>query len=191
MFTVYLLRHGAVKVQKGTFYGVTDYVLSGEGEEQVKKAASDLESANIDIILSSPLKRAVQSATIVSNQLHIPIREEKLLIEKSFGIFEGLTYEEIKNQYPGPFQLWEEDWYGYEMPGGESAASLHRRCIQMKNLILREKKNMLLVSHQGCIRYLISEMLNLGEKNMWRFSVNNGKIAKIIVNDEGFAYLEV
>jgi len=191
MFIIYLLRHGDIDVKKGTYYGVTDYNLSITGKIQMKKVAKKLVNEDIEYILTSPLQRAIQSGEIISKIIDKKMVVDHLLIEKSFGIFEGLTFEEIREQYPKEYSEWMENWYNYKMPEGESAKQLHLRCIQLKEKVFKNKKNVLLISHQGCIRYLISEMLSLPSESMWRFSIGNGKIAKLIVNDEGYAYLEV
>ncbi len=191
MFTIYLLRHGAVDVASGTYYGILDYPLSKIGEEESNNIANFLAKESIDEVWCSPLIRTKQTADIICKKLAITYEINELLIEKSFGIFEGMTFSEILSTYPEESQMWLNDWYGYEMRGGESAKELHKRCITVANQLINNKKNILVVSHQGVIRYLLAELLQLDKESMWRFSIKSGKLAKIIVNDEGYAYLEV
>jgi hypothetical protein len=54
----------------------------------------------IDIIISSTLKRAKETARIISNEMKLPFIEMNELVEKFVGVYEGLTREEAKNQYP-------------------------------------------------------------------------------------------
>ncbi len=191
MFNIYLLRHGHINCKKNIYYGITDYDLSNTGVDQINNAIIKLNNEKIDSIITSPLKRTIKTAQLVADKRKLKYSIDNNLTEKSFGIFENLTFKEIEDKYPIEYMRWMKDWYNYEMPEGESAKSLHSRCIEVKNRLLYEKKNILVVSHLGCIRYLISELLSLKEESMWRFSIGNGKIAKIIVTDEGYTYLEV
>ncbi|MCK5811652.1 MAG: alpha-ribazole phosphatase [Clostridiales bacterium] len=191
MFTIYLLRHGAVDVENGTYYGILDYNLSELGKEEAYTAANYIKNENLDEIWCSPLTRTKETADIICKKLNKSYEINELLIEKSFGIFEGMTFEKILSNYPEESQLWLDDWYNYEMTGGESANSLHKRCIKVAKQLMNDKKNILVVSHQGVLRYLLAELLQLDKESMWRFSIKSGKLAKIIVNDEGYAYMEV
>ncbi len=191
MFTIYLLRHGAVDVADGTYYGILDYPLSDSGKEESYIAANYLKNEIIDEIWCSPLTRTKQTADIICEKLVKSYKINELLIEKSFGIFEGMTFKQILSTYPEESQLWLNDWYGYEMTGGESASGLYKRCTKVVNQLMNDKKNILIISHQGVLRYLLAELLQLDKENMWRFSIKSGKLAKIVVNDEGYAYLEV
>jgi len=92
----YVLRHGQTdwNVQL-RLQGSTDIPLNETGRLQARTAARFLEGQSITRILSSPLSRAHETATIVAETLGLPVETDARLIERSFGVFEGLTLEEV------------------------------------------------------------------------------------------------
>lgn len=92
---IYAIRHGETNWNKlCKIQGTTDIELNDAGINQAKEVAKKISEYNFDLIISSPLKRAVKTATIISNgKIPIVVREE--IIERRFGKFEGLTSEEF------------------------------------------------------------------------------------------------
>ena len=89
---VHLLRHGEVQNPDGVLYGrLPGYHLSEAGVLMAKRAAEALAGLDIVGVISSPLERAVETATPVAEQFGLPIRTEERLIEAS-NRFEGLTF---------------------------------------------------------------------------------------------------
>ena len=98
--------------------GVTDVPMNSTGIEQVRTAAKALNGNEWDLILTSPLGRARQTAEIIAEQLGFhEVHQQDLLIERSFGEAEGLAYEEWKSKYSNLDEL----------PGGESKSELLAR----------------------------------------------------------------
>lgn len=188
---IYLVRHGETDAKKGIYYGSTDYQLSEKGKRQIKDIADYFYDKKIDAIYSSPLKRAAETSQILNRYINKPLIYEPLLKEREFGIFENLSYDEIQKKFPNDHEKWQSDWFEFKVPGGESTRDCHERIKSFLDNIKDIKGNIVLVSHLGCIRSLLIELLKLKEKNMWRFRIENGRIAKIIINDEGYAYLDL
>ena len=92
---IYTIRHGETNWNKlGKIQGITDIELNDIGINQAKEAAIKVDEYNFDLIISSPLKRAVKTAEIVANgKIPIVFRDE--IIERCFGEFEGCTMEEF------------------------------------------------------------------------------------------------
>jgi broad specificity phosphatase PhoE len=89
---VHLLRHGEVDNPAGVLYGrLPNYHLSEAGSLMAKRAAATLASRDIVAVVSSPLERAVETATPVAEQFGLPIRIDDRLIEPT-NHFEGLTF---------------------------------------------------------------------------------------------------
>lgn len=103
---IYLLRHGETDWNKsGLLQGHTDIPLNENGRAQMRDAANVLAGAGVrlDMILSSPLSRARESAEIVADRLAYRrenIVVEEMLIERGFGAGEGLTAQERLRKYP-------------------------------------------------------------------------------------------
>lgn len=103
---LYLIRHGETDWNlEGRFQGHTDIPLNAHGREQIAGMARILEELpfSMDLIVSSPLSRARESAEIIAEKLSYPkeaILTEPLLTERFFGAAEGLTAPERKEKYP-------------------------------------------------------------------------------------------
>ena len=145
-----LLRHGQTDWNINfLLQGVTDIPMNQTGIEQVKLAAKAISAKDWDVVLTSPLSRARQTAEIIASQHGFPeIVEEELLIERSFGEAEGLSHEQWRMKYSNLD----------EIPGGESRTQLAER----SNLLLETisdklaGKRVLAVSHGALIRTLLS-----------------------------------
>lgn len=149
---IYLLRHGETDWNRaGRLQGHTDIALNDTGRIQMQHAGEILGMLDekIDLILSSPLSRARESAGIVARQLGYPGEEilvEDMLIERFFGKGEGLTAAERKEKYPNDI-----------FPEMESYEQVIGRARVLFGKIVRtyqDKDNILLVAH-GAILYAV------------------------------------
>ena len=146
-----LLRHGQTDWNIDLrLQGTTDIAMNQIGIEQIQTASKHL-TQGWDVVLSSPLGRARQSAEIVAAQIGISeIAIEPLLLERAFGIGEGLTYAE-----------WGEKFSKLDdIPGAESKASVEQRA---RKLLTHIESNyagarVLAVSHGALIRFVLSEV---------------------------------
>jgi probable phosphoglycerate mutase len=127
---IYLLRHGeTVWNVERRLQGRKDSPLTLRGIAQARAVAALLRQLIEDLsaftIVASPLARTWQTAAIVSQSLGLDcraIRFEPLLQEHHFGLWEGLTWQEIETRFP---DLWKQrlaDKWAFEAPGGESYA---------------------------------------------------------------------
>ena len=115
----------------------------------MRTAAKALNRNDWDIILTSPLGRASQTAAIIAEQLGFEnILRQDLLIERSFGVAEGLAYEQWKEKYSNLD----------EIPGGESKSDLVARSELLLQTISSSHpgKRVLAVSHGALIRTILA-----------------------------------
>ena len=96
MKNLYFMRHGlSIMNQQGIFSGHSDTPLSPEGIRQCHLAGRQLHTIAIDVIVSSPLQRALESAKIVASEINYPadqILVNSLFMERNFGPMEGAPY---------------------------------------------------------------------------------------------------
>ncbi len=150
----YIIRHGQTNWNKeGRVQGKTDIELNEKGIEQAKEAGEILKNYPIDIIISSPLKRAKKTAEIISETKKVPIIYNKALEERGFGEFEGKTKEEIND----------ENWFSNildnynlnkQYKGVETIQDLCNRVWKLMDELKENYtgKNILLVTHGGVTR---------------------------------------
>lgn len=186
---VYLFRHGeTVGNVKGEFAGVTDTPLTANGIQQAKQAANKLKGKKFEIVLASPLSRAVETAKLVQNQ---PIELLEELKEMNFGYFEGLTYAEIQEQYPQAVKKWQKEGLYFEFPSGESVRSFFDRIITIYHNILTtyEGKDILIVAHSGVIRCILAHEISESFEHYWRYKIDNCGLS-VIAYEDGYTILE-
>ena len=145
-----LFRHGQTDWNINfLLQGVTDIPMNSTGIEQVKAAARALQKSDWDLVLTSPLGRARETAKIIAEHLGFDeVFEQDLLIERSFGEAEGLAYEQWKTKYSNLD----------EIPGGESKSELTARSELLLETFASTHpgKRILAISHGALIRTVLS-----------------------------------
>ncbi len=139
-------RHGQTDWNlAGKVQGKTDIELNETGLEQAKIAGEKLLNEKIDVIISSPLKRAKKTAEIIRGNRNIPILLDKGIEERSFGEFEGKTREEFDFEEIWNYKL------NKQYKDAESVGDLFTRVQGFLNKIKEEynDKTVLLVTHGG------------------------------------------
>lgn len=185
---LYLIRHGqTILNQKKCYYGVTDVALNEEGMKQAAGLASLFKDISFDYVVSSPLLRAMQTAKLVLDGRDLPIREDDRLMEQNFGIFEGLTYQEVMNKYPEEYEAWNKDFSNYRIPGGESFSDVRARVDSFIRDLPKEG-TVLLTAHKGTLGHLTASLLGLSLTGYWNFVFDQDCYSCIDIED-GFAII--
>ena len=159
---IYLIRHGATILSaEDRFAGATDVDLSDEGRHQAEALALRLSDDHIMAVYCSPLKRTVETATIIAqSQGLIPIQRDGLR-EINHGRWESLRRSDVEAQFPEEYAAWEEDPFIYAPLEGESGLSVMARALPViREVVLNHAgENVAVVSHKATIRLIISSLL--------------------------------
>jgi alpha-ribazole phosphatase len=179
---LYLIRHGETEQNKtGILMGSTDTPLNDHGRMQAASLRERINALEVDTIFSSPLSRAVETASLVFGE-QVPIITDSGLQEFHFGEWEGMHFSEIAKQYPDIWQMWLTDWEQTHIPGGEAFAAFKHRVINVVEEIVRYHpgKRVAVVSHGGCIRSLLAHFFcESVSKGYWKFKVDNATLSEI------------
>ena len=182
-----LVRHGQTEMNaQKLYFGKLNPPLNDLGISQAYGAKNKLLNINYDIIYSSPLERAKQTAEIC-NYLDKNIIFDSNLEEINFGIFEGLNFKGISEKYPNEVKKMEEDWKSYNYITGESPKEMFQRAISFLKILDFSKTN-LIVAHWGIINCIVSYFISGSLDTYWKFKIKNGSIAIFEGNFE-FSYL--
>ena len=185
MTTLYLVRHGETILNKEkVYYGRTDCPLTPMGQTQARDLKTTLIDYSFDVIISSPLKRCVQTTEIITGISEQDILLDYNLVELDFGLWEGLHHKEISQRYPKEWAHWVDNWEEIPPPKGESFMTMYNRVKKALGGILStyQDKNILIISHKGCLQ-LISSILLAGNHEMfWNFTFEQGKYSVFEVN---------
>ena len=191
MVKLILVRHAlTVDNQKSRLSGHIDSSISEEGKEQIDKITNYLKDFDIDKIYTTTSSRTKDTVKKLSELKSIEIIEKESLKEISFGDFEGLTFDEIKDKYPKEFQDMIEKGYEYKYPHGESLIdSYNRVCIELDNIISNnDDRTILICSHGGTIRNIITYLISNSYKYHLNFKIDNGSVTILEVQD-GFTVI--
>lgn len=156
---IVLLRHGdTVGSSRERYHGSGDVALSDEGRAQVRAAGRRLATEVFDLVASSPLRRAWQSAALVSGGA--PVLLVPGFREIDFGRWEGLSAEEIEAQDPVLYRTWRDGEADFEFPGGEPRAAFRERVVAgFAELERTGAENALVVAHRGTANALARHLL--------------------------------
>jgi broad specificity phosphatase PhoE len=189
MTKLLLIRHGNTldeETQK-VYKGRTDIPLSRAGVLRMEKAAAFLTSFMIDRVFTSTLSRSIESGRIVAKLQRLDVEIEPAFDEVSFGVWEGLTFDEIRMRYPGEHALWVEDPAAHPPPEGESFEIAQKRSMERLTGIIEECKGqtVALVAHAGIMRIMIFSLLNMKLSRLFRIGQDYGAINIIDFWDDG------
>lgn len=171
MARLLLVRHGETELNSALrYWGRSDVKLSALGLSQAERVRDRLAFEKIDAIYSSSMVRARVTAEIIASGHHLSITECPELCEVDFGKLEGLTFEEIKEQYPDVAKLWIERSPDLEYPEGENRSQFYSRVCRFLPQIGKhdQGETVAIVAHSGVLRTLICKLLNIDLDFRWQ-----------------------
>ena len=160
---LHLVRHGETVGQSSIrFWGSTDVALSESGRRQVEALGAAVGALTVAAVIHSPLVRAAESARVLAPALEltgVPWHVEADFAEIDFGVFEGLTAEEIGARDPQWFVEWQARRHeGF--PGGETLAGFDARVrAGFARAVEGIDGDLLIVAHRGVIRRIADLVL--------------------------------
>ena len=159
---ILLVRHGATDWNlQGRCQGSTDRDLSEVGLRQAEQIASLLGTEDIHAIYSSHLRRARQTAEYISQPHNLPVLIEEDIRELDHGELEGLTFNEIKENYADFLLRWRSEPAELRVPGGERLVDVAARAWNRLNHIVQrhsDEERILIVSHNFPILGIICQV---------------------------------
>ena len=173
MKTIYFIRHGQTQWNKLLkLQGQKNSKLTQEGRDQAQNLSSQLQSLSIELLISSPLGRALETSAILLPK--IEIIKNPLLSEMHFGTAEGLDKEVFKEQYPEEVQnLWTNaPQYDPRAYNGETFISLQKRAQNFLDALATTKESTIAVVAHGLILKMIFLLINNESlENFWETPV--------------------
>lgn len=159
---LFLIRHGqSAGNAEGRFGGHGPTPLSDLGRQQAEATASFLAKEGVNVIYTSDLLRAVQTAEPLSRLTGVPLTATQAFRERHVGVLEGLTFDESKEKYPKDFYALVNRTVHHVISGGESYRHLLRRSTAALNEILRthQGQKIAIYSHTGALCFLTLYLL--------------------------------
>ena len=154
-----LVRHGESEGSAGErLVGSGDPALSPAGRDQMRRARAALAAQVVDLVVTSPLRRAFQSATVLMGGAQL--RLEPDFREIHFGRWEGRERAQIEAADPILYKQWRELAPDFEFPGGEPRALFKARVLRGLDRVLHTRAAIgaLVVVHKGVIRVIVDTL---------------------------------
>jgi 2,3-bisphosphoglycerate-dependent phosphoglycerate mutase len=177
-----LLRHGQSQWNlENRFTGWVDVPLSPKGEEEARAAGTKLRGRRIDKLLTSTLKRAIDTADLALGTAGIqgvPIERDAALNERMYGDLQGLNKAEAAKKWgDAQIKIWRRS-YDVKPPGGESLADTAARVIPYWDAHIlpeiRAGKNLLVAAHGNSLRSLVMHLDGLTREQVLELEIPTG-----------------
>jgi broad specificity phosphatase PhoE len=162
MTRVFVARHGETDWNRANrWQGHSGPGLNQLGRDQAEALAARLERLGVDIVYSSDLPRALETATIVARRIGIPVEPDPAFREVDVGEWAGLTRESVAERDPEGFRRWREGEAGWS--SGESYEDMHARVVAAYERVcaLHPEARVLIVAHGGTVRALTAHAVGL------------------------------
>lgn len=184
--TAILMRHGETEWNRqGRVMGRHPVELTANGREQVAATARFAQSLKPDLIVTSPLVRARQSAEIMSAGLGgIEIIEEPAIAEVLYGRWEGMTYHELIDD--PHYIIYRKSPIEHPTPGGETIPEVQSRGVEavLRTMEQHSGKRVLFVSHGDIVRTVLCHFLKVELQHFHRIRVDNAALSAIQIAGE-------
>jgi broad specificity phosphatase PhoE len=185
---LYLVRHGETEWHAENRYaGITDIALTAKGVEQGIKLAEWAVKADIDLIVSSDLSRAVITATPSVQATRVEHKIDPRFREVDFGLGEGLTSDEMQSKFPEARNAFVNAPADFALPNGERGVDAVSRAFDaLFELIANNPtQKVLLVAHSTLGRLMLCALTGI-DLNNYRTEfpkIINGAITTIEIED--------
>jgi ribonuclease H / adenosylcobalamin/alpha-ribazole phosphatase len=181
--TTLLLRHGETehtvrKLFSGS--GGADPPLTSTGKAQAAAAAAALADRGITAVVSSPMRRARETADIVAAALRLPVSEVDELRECAFGDWEGRSFADVRERWPDELAAWLAS-ASVAPPGGESFEAVGRRVRRARDKLIARHPDgtVLIVSHVTPIKTLVRVSLGAPASALYRMELSPASLTEI------------
>ena len=180
-----LVRHGeSIGNAAGVLQGRLDYGLSERGLAQAKLTAERLQAEPLVRIVSSPLKRAAETARFVSSAVSVPVQFDDDLAEYDIGEGAGLTPAELRERFP---ELLQPRPHGerFAFPGEEGRDHFHQRLAGALARYQQLDGLTVAVAHGGVVSAICHLVVGLDLHRRGIFQVGNCSLTEVITDRSG------
>ncbi len=181
---LYCIRHGESSYNaEGRIQGQSDVPLSELGRRQSQAVAAALAGLPIEAIYASPLRRAMQTARPVAEQLKLEIETDPRLMEVHAGVFQDKLRVDLGQSYPSEYARWRSGDPDFAIPGGESRRDLMGRGREVFEEIGRGgHEQVAVVTHGGLFAAALKALLEI-PAGKHPFLLHNGSISQLELTD--------
>lgn len=192
MTTFFLIRHASCNGLGQTLWGRTPGIcLDEKGQVEAQCLADRFKNMNLDAIYSSPLDRALQTATEIARRLKLEVRKSEAANEIDFGDWTGESFDCLSV---------DERWRHFNshrsmtmIPGGESFLEVQNRIVKEIETLAEQhgKAQIAIVSHADVIRAAVSYFAAIPIDLIDRFEISPCSVSVVAVDDNNATVLTI
>lgn len=182
------IRHGQTAWNADSrIQGHTDIALDAVGEWQAQRLALALGDEQLDVLYSSDLARARQTAAPLAARKKLQVRVDAGLRERGFGEFEGLSFKQIEQRWPEQAAAWRQRDPDFGARGGEVLRDFRERVVAaVTRLAMAHRgQSIALVTHGGVLDLLYREATRVALDAPRTWQLSNAGINRLLSNAEG------
>jgi len=188
-----LVRHGETEWNRtGRCQGAADIDLNQNGKKQVRELARSLKDEDISAVYSSDLKRAMETAEEIASYHNLEVNIDRDFREMNQGEFEGMGFDEIRENYGHILKEWRESPETLKLPDGESLTEVEQRAWRAFSKIHERHlgETVVTVSHNLTIITLLCKFSGVGLRGFRDFNLQ-AACKNLIVCGNGGIEIEV
>jgi len=186
--SVYLVRHGQTDSNVTGFYmGCSDEDINEVGYEQARRLSLRLADLPLTAVNTSPLRRAVTTATILAESHRLEPQVLDDLIEIKIGDWQGLHRDEIKRRWPDLWRQLLTDPSELIFPGGESLSEVNERAVRAFQRVVATNQGgqALIVTHEIVVKAMVAHILGISKSAYRCFEIGNVSLTAVRVSNHG------
>jgi len=194
MSLFYLIRHGTTQWNiKEVFRGQKDIELNEDGLKEAEATGLCLKNTPIQVIFSSPLKRAKKTADIIASYCKVPVEILDDITDINFGKWQGMSHEDVKNCFPELYKKWKQSPHTVTFPEGEGLQRVKDRAAHAIERIIASKKlhTFAIVSHRVVCKVLTCYFLGLDLSRFWYIRHDTCAISVFQSTQDGYLVLKL
>jgi len=181
-----LVRHGRTEWNEAAiFRGKLDIPLDEVGQRQANLAKQVLSREDINYIISSPLKRARETAEIIAQAFPgVEVQIDERVGDIDVGEWAGVSLAEVQRKFPEDYRMWVEAPHKMKFPGGESLKDVQEKAWEavMSCIWLLDKGGVLLVSHRVILKTIILKAVGAGLDGFWKIRLDTASVSVMEYN---------
>jgi len=169
------------------FHGWTNSGFTEKGHLQAKRVAERFKDVDIDVIFSSSLQRAFQTAKYIADIKGLQVITSENLREINGGDWEDVAWSELEQRWPDEYEAWENRPHKLKMPNGESMEEFQDRLLGeiMSIIKANEGKNICIVTHGTAIRAMLCHFRSCTLEEMVNVEWCDNTAITVIDYDDG------
>ena len=187
----HLVRHGSYALLDHALGGRADHPLSPQGRDEAERIAVWLEDRQPCKVVSSPMRRAIETADLIARHRSLPVQTDPAFAEIDFADWTGRRFEELHPDCE--WQAWNRFRSTAGVPGGEMMLVVQARAVAglLSHATRRDDAEVVVVSHADVIKAVLAHFMGAPLDLMRRIEIGPGSISQLLLYAEDAKILAV